>query len=96
MHDGINLPRKKGKTFSSDAKAFALNVTNGKYLGGVTWGFDTDTSGKVTKKTEAVFEMGSPTGEQKAALAKWNEQADLSGADASKKNAPDQEKVAEP
>ncbi len=96
MHDGINLPRSKGKTFSSDAKTFALNVTNGKYLGGITWGFDTDTSGKVTKKTAAVFSMGNPTGDQAKALAKWNEQADLSGADASKKNAPDQEKVAEP
>ncbi len=96
MHDGINLPRSQGKTFSSDAKAFALNVTNGKYLGGITWGFDTDTAGKVTKKTAAVFEMGNPTGEQAAALAKWNEQADLSGTDAAKKNAADQEKVAEP
>jgi hypothetical protein len=94
MHDGINLPRSKGKTFLSDAKTFALNVTNGKYLGGITWGFDTDTSGKTKKKTEAVFSMGNPAGEQAKALAKWNEQADLT--DTSKKNAPDQEKVAEP
>ena len=96
MHDGYNVPRSKGKTCSADAKAFALNVTNGKYLGGITWGFDTNTSGKVTKKTEAVFSMGNPSGEQAKALAKWNEQADLSGPNVSKKNAPDQEKVAEP
>jgi len=96
MHDGYNVPRSKGKTCSADAKAFALNVTNGKYLGGITWGFDTNTSGKVTKKTEAVFSMGNPPPEQAKALAKWNEQADFSGPDASKKNAPDQEKVAEP
>jgi hypothetical protein len=81
---------------SADAKAFALNVTNGKYLGGITWGFDASAAGKVTKKNVEVFSMNNPTGEQAQALTKWNEQADFSGPDAAKKNAPDQEKVAEP
>jgi len=96
MHDAYNVSRVKGKKSSADAKAFALNVTNGKYLGGITWGFDTDASGTTRKKTEAVFSMGKPTGEQAQALTKWNEQADFSGPNAVKKNAPDQEKVAEP
>jgi hypothetical protein len=96
MHDAYNVTRNKGKTSSADAKAFALNVTNGKYLGGITWGFDAGTDGKVTKKKAEVFSMNNPSGEQTTALTKWNEQADLSGPDAAKKNAPDQEKVAEP
>jgi len=94
MHDAYNVTRLKGKTSSADAKAFALNVTNGKYLGGITWGFDASADGKVKKKNAAVFSMNNPTGEQAKALTKWNEQADLSDPD--KKNAPDQEKVAEP
>jgi hypothetical protein len=96
MHDAYNVTRFKGKTSSADAKAFALNVTNGKYLGGITWGFDASAAGKVTKKNVEVFSMNNPTGEQAQALTKWNEQADFSGPDAAKKNAPDQEKVAEP
>lgn len=96
MRDAYNVTRLKGKTSSADAKAFALNVTNGKYLGGITWGFDANAAGKVTKKNVAVSSMNNPTGEQAQALTKWNEQADLSGPDAAKKNAPDQEKVAEP
>ena len=94
MHDSISLSRDKGKKISSDAKSFALDATNGKYLGGITWGFETDSSGKTTKAKEAVFEMGSPTGVQKRALEKWNEQAALK--DVSKRNAPDQEKVPVP
>jgi hypothetical protein len=96
MHDGYSVTRLKGKTSSADAKAFALNVTNGKYLGGITWGFDAGADGKVTKKNPAVFSMNNPTGEQAQALTKWNEQADFAGTDAAKKNDPNQEKVAEP
>jgi len=94
MHDSISLTRPKGKVMYSDAKAYALDNTNGKYLGGISWGFDTDSAGKTTKKTEAVYEMGSPTGIQVKALEKWNEQASLT--DTAKKNAPDQEKVPVP
>jgi hypothetical protein len=95
MHDSISLSRAKGKVMYSDAKAYALDATNGKYLGGISWGFDTDSAGKTTKKTEAVYEMGSPTGIQVKALERWNEQADLKDTDA-KKNAPGQEKVPVP
>ena len=96
MHDAYNVSRNRGKTSSADAKAFALNVTNGKYLGGITWGFDANAAGRVTKKTVAVFSMNNPTGEQAGALTQWNAQADFTGADAAKKNAPDQQKVPEP
>jgi hypothetical protein len=94
MHDKINLPRSKGMKVVSDATTFALDNTGSKYLGGVTWGFTTDAAGKTVKKAEAIQSMGDPTGVQKSALEKWNEQAGL--ADASKRNAPDQEKVPVP
>ena len=96
MHDAYNVSRSRGKTSSADAKAFALNVTTGKYLGGITWGFDANAAGRVTKKNAAVASMNNPTGDQAAALTKWNEQADFTGSNASKKNAPDQQKVPEP
>lgn len=96
MHDAYNVTRNRGKTSSADAKAFALNVTTGKYLGGITWGFDAGADGRVTKKTAAVFSMNNPAGEQAQALAQWNRQAGFTGADAARKNAPDQERVPVP
>ena len=94
MHDEVALPRSAGKTFEIEAVTFAFDETNSKYLGGVSWGFNTDTKGKTTKKAAALKETGNPTGVQKAALKKWNEQADLK--DAAKKNAADQVKVVVP
>jgi hypothetical protein len=94
MHDGINLPRRSGKAFASNTTTFALDNTHSKYLGGVTWGFTTDATGKTVKKPEAIQSMGDPGGVQKSALEKWNEQAAL--ADNSKRNAPDQERVPVP
>jgi hypothetical protein len=94
MHDTVNLPRKQSKTFSVNATTFALDNAHSKYLGGVTWGFNTDAAGKTTKKTEAIQSMGDPGGVQKSALEKWNEQAALG--DRSKRNAPDQQNVPVP
>jgi len=94
MHDDISLSRTKGQKMAVNATSFALDNTGGKYLGGVTWGFTTDATGKTVKKAEAIQSMGDPGGVQKSALEKWNEQADL--ADTSKRNAPDQEKVKVP
>lgn len=94
MQDAVALNRSKGKTVTGDATAFALDNTGSKYLGAVSWGYATDGAGKTTKKTEAVYAMGDPTGVQKSALEKWNEQA--ANKDVSKRNAPDQEKVPVP
>lgn len=94
MHDGIGLNRAVGQTVTVDAVTFAFDETNSKYLGGVSWGFTTDAKGATKKKTAALQSTGNPSGIQKEALKKWNEQAAL--ADTSKRNAPDQEKVVVP
>ena len=94
MHDAAQGPRKRGKTFSFEFSTFALDNKNKKYLGGVTWGSNTNAAGATTKITAAVLSAGDPAGSQKKALQGWNEQADL--ADVSKRNAPDQVKVPVP
>lgn len=94
MHDDANLNRKQGKTLSMSFTTFALDNTNNKYLGAISWGAATTAAGATTKKTEAVFAQGNPGGVQKAALEGWNKQAAL--ADTSKRNAPDQERVPVP
>jgi hypothetical protein len=95
MHDGPSLNRtSKGMTVSIDFTAFVLDSTNSKYLGALAWGFATNAGGTTTKKKAAVHAMGDPGGIQKRALERWNEQA--VNPDASKRNAPDQEKVPVP
>lgn len=94
MHDAVRLPRASGKTFSCDATAFALDNTNGKYLGGVKWGYDVDAKGKVTKRAASIGSMGDPAGVHAKALEKWNEQAQ--NKDTSKRNHADQKKVPVP
>ncbi len=94
LFDKVNLPRAKGETMKIEAVTFALDETHGTYLGGVSWGFQTDAKGTTTKTAPALASTGNPAGIQLAALKKWNEQADLK--DASKRNAPGQKKVVVP
>lgn len=94
MHDAIKLNRAVGQKVTVDAVTFAFDETNSTYLGGISWGFATDTTGTTKKKSPALHSVGDPGGIQKEALTRWNEQADLS--DASKRNAPDQVKVVVP
>lgn len=94
MHDKLALNRAVGQKVTVDAVTFALDETNSKYLGGISWGFATDTKGTTKTKTATLQSTGDPGGIQKEALKKWNEQADL--ADTSKRNAPDQKKVVVP
>jgi len=94
MHDRLALNRAVGQKVTVDAVAFALDETNSKYLGGISWGFATDAKGNTKTKPAALKSTGDPSGIQKAALKKWNEQAALT--DVSKRNAPDQEKVIVP
>lgn len=94
LMDIMRLPRGKGETFTVRATSFALDKTNGKYLGGVSWGIDADAKGSVTKRAAALQSKGAPTGIQKAALKKWNEQA--KNADVSKRNDPNQVPITVP
>ncbi|NUN14560.1 MAG: hypothetical protein HUU55_13100 [Myxococcales bacterium] len=94
LFDRVNLPRDKGKTFSCDATSFALDETNKKYLGGVKWGYDVDTAGKVTVRAASIGSMGDPSGIQLEAIKGWNKQADEK--DGAKKNHADQVKLPVP
>jgi len=94
MQDGIGLNRAVGQTVTVDAVTFALDETNSKYLGGISWGFATDAKGATKKKDAALQSAGDPSGIQKEALKKWNEQAALT--DVSKRNDPDQQRVVVP
>jgi hypothetical protein len=93
LRDHVRLPRKAGETVTCDAGTYAFDETNSKYLGGVSWGFRTDAAGKSTLKA-AAHHSGNPSGVQKEALERWNEQADL--ADVTLRNAPTQAKVVVP
>lgn len=94
MHDKLGLNRAVGQKVTVDAVTYAFDETNSKYLGGISWGFATDTKGKTAKKAAALHSAGDPSGIQKEALKKWNEQAAL--ADLSKRNAPNQANVVVP
>jgi len=94
MHDAMSLNRAVGQKVTVDAVTFAFDETNSTYLGGIAWGFATDTKGTTAKKSATLQAAGNPGGIQKEALKKWNEQAGL--ADTSKRNAPDQLKVLVP
>lgn len=94
MYDGIQLNRAVGQKVAVDAVAFAFDETNGAYLGGVSWGFETDAKGTTKKKAAALQSAGNPAGIHKEALKKWNEQAELK--DETKRNARDQAKVVVP
>jgi hypothetical protein len=94
LRDRLALNRAVGQPVTVDAVSFAFDETNGKYLGGVSWGFATTAAGSTTKKAPALHSAGDPAGVQKQALVRWNEQAAL--ADTSKRNAPDQATVVVP
>lgn len=94
MTDAVRLNRAVGQSVEVDAVTYAFDETNSTYLGGVSWGFKTSSAGKTESKAPALHSSGNPTGVQKAALAKWNEQAALT--DVAKRNAPDQANVVVP
>jgi hypothetical protein len=92
--DGLRLTRDVGQTQKVQATSFALDKTNGKYLGGVAWGYDVDAAGAVTKKAAAIQSKGAPAGIQKSALEQWNAQA--KNADVAKRNDPNQVEIKVP
>jgi hypothetical protein len=94
LQDTMRLPRDAGKTFKVQATSFALDKTNSKYLGGVSWGIDVNAKGVVTKKAAAIQSKGAPAGIQKAALRQWNAQA--KNKDVSKRNDPNQVPITVP
>lgn len=94
LEDGVRLTREAGQTQKVQATSFALDKTNGKYLGGVAWGYDVDAKGKVTKAPEAIQSMGDPGGIQKRALERWNEQA--KNPDKAQRNHDDQQPIKVP
>jgi hypothetical protein len=90
MHDQINLGRDQGKTAGCTAMTFAIDIEHGKYLGGFSWGYSVDASGKVTANDLGEADMGAV---QRAAIAGWNAQAAM---EAAKRNAPDQQVLPTP
>jgi hypothetical protein len=94
LEDTVRLPRDAGQTFKVQATSFTLDKSHGKYLGGVSWGYEVDAAGKVTKAAEAIQSMGAPGGIQKKALKRWNKQAKLK--DKSKRNHKNQKKITIP
>jgi hypothetical protein len=91
MHDRIMLAREAGKTAGCTAMTFAIDIEHGTYLGGFSWGYSVDASGKVTTLALGEALMGDV---QKAAIKGWNTQAGLK--DAAKRNAPDQKRLPAP
>ena len=91
MYDRTNLPRKAGKTFTCDAHLYAVDIEHSGYLGAIKWGYQIAADGKVTKNALVMSSEGAPTGFQRRAVEKWNEQSDLDDDD--KKNHADQVKL---
>lgn len=94
MRDYVKLNRVKGQAVTTDAVSWAFDETNGTYLGGVSWGFSTDSTGTTSLMAPALESAGAPTGVHKTALQNWNAQADLQ--DVSQRNSPDQAKIVVP
>jgi hypothetical protein len=94
LEDGVRLPRAAGQTFKVEATSFALDKTNEVYLGGVSWGYEVDAKGKLTRAPAAIQSMGDPAGIQKRALERWNEQA--VNPDRTKRNHDDQQPIKVP
>jgi hypothetical protein len=93
MWDYVKITRLAGQAVTCDAVSWAFDETNGTYLGGVSWGFATSGGGTTTLKEPALEAAGGPTGVHKAALERWNAQADL---DEAQRNSPHQAKVVVP
>ena len=94
LTDQVRRNRAVDQTHKIDFVTYAFDETNSVYLGGVSWGLAVDAAGNTTAKKPALHEAGAPTGAQKQALVRWNEQADLD--DVGQRNAPNQEKVVVP
>lgn len=84
MYDRTNLPREAGKTFNCDAHIHAVDIQHGEYLGAVKWGYEIKADGSIEKQAPVMSSEGAPTGYQRQAVEKWNEQADLADGDATK------------
>jgi len=84
MHDRTNLPREAGKTFTCDAHIHAVDIQHSEYLGAIKWGYQIKADGSMSKAAPTMSSAGAPTGFQRRAVEKWNEQADLADGDAAK------------
>jgi hypothetical protein len=82
MHDKVGLSRSPGQEIDCQAMTYAVDIENGAYLAGFSWGWSIDASGALAAKPIASAAMGSV---QRQAIVNWNKQAALS--DVSKRNA---------
>jgi hypothetical protein len=84
MYDRTNLSREAGKAFTCDAHIHAVDIQHNEYLGAIKWGYQIKPDGSIEKVDPAMSSEGAPTGIQRRAVEKWNEQADLPDGDATK------------